>query len=112
MQSDQGPELTKLAVNKVFTFALIWGAGGNLVHTKHEQFDHFLRGVIGSMCQIPSLGSVFDVFVDVSSDPVELRCWNDYVPNFAYNKTVSFHSMFVPTADTCRYATSCYQVFI
>ena len=58
------------------------------------------------------MGSVFDVFVDVSSDPVELRCWNDYVPIFVYDKTVSFHSMFVPTADTCRYATASNQVVI
>lgn len=102
MQPDQGSEFIKLSVNKVFTFSMIWGLGGNLIHTKHEEFDQFVRGIIGNMCQVPSLGSVFDVFVDVSSNPVELRCWNDYVPTFAYDKTVSFHSMLVPTADTCR----------
>jgi hypothetical protein len=104
VQPEQGPENIKLAVNKMFTFALVWGLGGNLVHTKHSEFDQFVRGVIGKVCQIPSMGSVYDICVDFSSSLVELRSWSDFVPSFAYDKTVSFHSMLVPTADTCRCA--------
>jgi hypothetical protein len=110
LQADQGPELVKLALSKVFTFAMIWGLGGNLVHSKHDEFDQVLRNTIGNACQIPSAGKVFDVFVDVSSDPVELRCWNDHVPAFSYDKTASFHSMFVPTVDTCRCAVQLMQM--
>lgn len=96
----------KASINKIFTFALIWGAGGNMVHDVHEAFDEFARGLLSSTCQLPPSGSVFDIFVDMSSTPVDIRSWNDCIPTFNYDKTISFHSMMVPTLDTTRSASN------
>jgi dynein heavy chain, axonemal len=34
----------------------------------------------------------------------ELRSWNDVVPSFAYDKSVPYFQMLVPTLDTVRYS--------
>lgn len=36
------------------------------------------------------------------SFPPEFRNWTEVVPSFAYNKTLPFFQMLVPTIDTVR----------
>lgn len=102
MQGNQEADVIKASIRKIFTFALIWGAGGNLVHDVHEAFDEFARGLLSNTCQLPPSGSVFDLFVDMSGALVDIRSWNDCIPSFTYDKTISFHSIMVPTLDTTR----------
>lgn len=75
-----------------------------MIHEVHEAFDEYARSLLSSTCQLPASGSLFDIFVDMTTTPVDLRSWSDFIPPFNYDKTLSFHSIMVPTLDTTRSA--------
>ena len=86
--------------NKLFAFSLAWSVGGSI---HGEYMDAFAEKIGDQLSDICNTGaaSIFEVFVDESG---EFKKWETVVPTFAYDSTVPYFNMVVPTVDTVRYA--------
>lgn len=49
----------------------------------------------------PFEGDIYDYFIDFEKK--EFKSWNDVVPDFIFDSSVSFFNIIVPTADTYKF---------
>lgn len=54
---------------------------------------------------IPVSETVFEYFVDTHKPELAFRHWNEGLPEFKYNRSLSYFQLLVPTVDTIRYET-------
>uniref|UniRef100_A0A182JL82 AAA+ ATPase domain-containing protein n=1 Tax=Anopheles atroparvus TaxID=41427 RepID=A0A182JL82_ANOAO len=107
LQDTQGLHLmergeAKLYVFKMFTWSLLWSFAGNLLDDSKEQFEQFYR----SLQSEEELGllpkdTLWDFRINTKTRTWE--SWNAIHPKFAYNQTVPYFDLLVPTHDTTKY---------
>ena len=91
-------------VNNVFAFAVIWGIGGGLHSRSIEKFSDFCRHIFSQLVSIPIAETVFEYFIDCNRKfEMVFTHWHDIVPDFKYEKGMSYFDIIVPTVDTVRY---------
>ena len=103
LDHEAGEEAVTDTVGRIFMFCYVWGLGGNLDYTVHEDFDGFVRDTLADISPFPGGGVVYDYFVDLTAMPATLKHWDTAVPAFTYNPALSYFEMLVPTVDTARY---------
>lgn len=84
-------------IEKVFLFSLTWTVGASVDEMSRKRFSACLADIEATF---PPANTVFDYYVDVSKN--ELLPWENKVPNWRAQKTMSFHDMVVPTTDSVR----------
>jgi dynein heavy chain len=87
-------------INSFFAFSYAWGLGGSLDSIDKEKFDNM---VIREQFKIPPGHTTFDYFFDAKKDKT-FKQWNTKVPQFVYDKDLSYFDLIVPTTDTAKYS--------
>jgi dynein heavy chain len=103
--------LKKLA-DKVFAFAYVWALGASVQEQDWEKFDDFFRENVASPlnCGLPPMGRVFDYFVDLrpsadgSGGGGTFKDFASILPAFAYDPTLPYSQVMVPTVDSRRFS--------
>lgn len=52
----------------------------------------------------PNVDTVYAYYLDISGSELSFKHWNDKSTEFAYDPTVAYFNMLVPTIDTLRYS--------
>ena len=84
----------------MFAFSYAWGLGGSLESLDKEKFDNM---VIREQFKIPQGHTTFDYYFDMKKDKV-FKQWSGKVPQFVYDKDLSYFDLIVPTTDTTKYS--------
>ena len=85
-----------------FIFCYSWGLGGNADVEGKDAFDEFVHTEFEGVINLPPVGGVFDLFVDIAQEKMVL--WKAIVPEFKYVPGASYFSMLVPTVDSARFS--------
>jgi dynein heavy chain len=97
------PDKKAKFLSSAFVFAFVWGVGGALKTQCRDKFSDIVRHLFGSKVSIPIAESVFEYCLDIKKSVATFRHWNELVPTFTLDKSVSYFSIIVPTIDTVRY---------
>eukprot|EP00854_Cymbomonas_tetramitiformis_P003966 gene3966-4937_t len=98
------PEELHPQLGKLFTFAYMWGMGGNMLSAGWDYWDEFVRDLFPKLVMFPGGGTVFDYYIDMKSETFDCKEWSTVVPDFVYDSKTPYFEMLVPTMDTVRYA--------
>ncbi|XP_046331899.2 dynein axonemal heavy chain 6-like [Haliotis rufescens] len=100
---NQDPNKLHPIICTTFVFSYIWAIGGNIVETFWDAFDTFARGQFedNGDAKLPSGGDLWGCYMDFETRRMD--SWEKIVPQFKYNKDMSFFEMLVPTVDTVRF---------
>eukprot|EP00873_Tetraselmis_striata_P045243 jgi/Tetstr1/465507/TSEL_010176.t1 len=98
-----GDDAVKDSLGRIFMFAYVWGLGGSLDYSIHDDFDGFVRDTLAEVSPFPGGGLVYDYHVDFTKLPAGLKHWDSAIPAFTYSATTPYFDMLVPTIDTTRY---------
>ena len=82
---------------KLFVFAIAWSIGGAVEETGRKKISNCLSDIDSIF---PPAGTIYDYVVDISKN--EYIAWETKVPNWRFEKFMTFHDMIVPTVDTTR----------
>mmetsp|Transcript_20676 Transcript_20676/g.31602 ORF Transcript_20676/g.31602 Transcript_20676/m.31602 type:complete len:1097 (+) Transcript_20676:1528-4818(+) len=91
----------KKLVDCLFAWCYAWGIGGSLEQASKDKFDQVVRDQFKS-AQIPSSFTAFDYYFDLKKEKI-FKSWTFKVPNFVYDKDLSYFDLMVPTTDTTKY---------
>lgn len=98
-------ELNKKHIDKLFLWAFAWSVGGTLSSDESDRFEK----VMAETFPVDSLprGSTFDFMVSITHNndklDIEYTPWDEVIPPFQYNNTMSYFEMVVPTKQTTSY---------
>ncbi|KAK2964418.1 putative Dynein axonemal heavy chain 6 [Blattamonas nauphoetae] len=84
-------------IRAVFLFACVWGVGGALVESAHEEFDTAIKLHVEGVF-MPSTDTVYDLTLDYKQRT--LVPW--LIPDYVHNPTTPFFEILVPTIDSVR----------
>ena len=89
-------------LQKMFMWSLVWSLGGNVdSEDGKEKFSEFIRENFNTV-RFPNSMTVYDYVLDPESK--EWVPWEHITRPFAFNKSLKFSDILVPTKDTCRYS--------
>jgi len=87
-------------INAFFAFSYAWGLGGSLDLIDKDKFDTM---IIRDLFKIPQGKTTYDYFFDAKKDKA-FKEWTTKVPQFVYDKDLSYFDLIVPTTDTTKYS--------
>jgi dynein heavy chain len=82
---------------KFFVYAVAWSIGAAVEDSGRKKISNCLSDI---EAVFPAAGTIYDYFVDMSKN--EYVAWETKVPNWRYERSMTFYDMIVPTVDTTR----------
>lgn len=83
------------------TFSLVWSLGANIHDKSRREFASTIRQVIKPLYSDLPDGDIYEFGID--KERHALVSWNEQIPEFRYNPSLSFFEILVPTSDTVKY---------
>ncbi len=101
---EEPTEIKKRKLVAYFAFCMIWSFGGPLPERYRLAFDDVVRPLFPKL-SIPFAGSMLDYKMEETETGfIRWKSWKELVPAFRFSLSSTFFSLFVPTADTEKYA--------
>ncbi len=97
-------EVKKRKLVAYYAFSMAWGFGGALTQKYYPTFDDVVRPMFPKL-PIPFTGTILDYKMEETETGfIRWKAWKELVPLFKFSLSSTFFALFVPTADTEKFA--------
>lgn len=91
-------------MNGLLVWCFVWSIGSNIVDSSRKKFSSWCAARFSSLLSSrfnPLIQDLYGHYIDLNSR--EARPWTHLMSTFAYDSTMPYFSILVPTVDTTRY---------